>query len=73
MNLQNNEGIRKIMQFEDVRCDCGSLIAKLNSTYIEMKCRRCKRILKLALDELKEHGCTTHLLANVSKKISLKN
>ena len=54
------------MSIEDVRCDCGNLIAKLSETYIEMKCRRCKRLLKVTLDTLKEQGCITHSLAKAS-------
>lgn len=29
----------------DVRCDCGSLMARLTKAGIELKCRRCKRIV----------------------------
>ena len=30
---------------DDVRCDCGSLLARRQEEAIEIKCRRCKRIL----------------------------
>jgi phage FluMu protein Com len=29
---------------EEVRCECGHLLAKLTAEGLEMKCRRCKRI-----------------------------
>lgn len=29
---------------EDVRCLCGSLVAKVRKEGIELKCRRCKRV-----------------------------
>ncbi len=28
----------------DLRCDCGSLMARLTANHIELKCRRCKRV-----------------------------
>ncbi len=34
---------------EDVRCGCGSLLARVVDGAIELKCRRCKRIWRLAL------------------------
>lgn len=29
---------------EDLRCLCGSLVAKVKKNGIELKCRRCKRV-----------------------------
>jgi len=29
---------------DEVRCECGHLLAKLTSKGVEMKCRRCKRV-----------------------------
>lgn len=29
---------------EDLRCLCGSLVAKVRKEGIELKCRRCKRV-----------------------------
>ncbi|MBI3804836.1 MAG: hypothetical protein HY282_13855 [Nitrospirae bacterium] len=29
---------------EDLRCLCGSLVAKVKKDGIELKCRRCKRV-----------------------------
>lgn len=33
----------------DLRCLCGSLIAKVTKTGIELKCRRCKRVALIPL------------------------
>ena len=33
----------------DCRCLCGSLLARLSEAGVELKCRRCKRILLVAL------------------------
>ena len=35
---------------EDVRCGCGSLLARVVAGAVELKCRRCKRVWRLALD-----------------------
>jgi phage FluMu protein Com len=29
---------------DDLRCGCGSLMARLRDGYIELKCRRCKQV-----------------------------
>ena len=29
----------------DARCECGQLIAKLRNNGVELKCKRCKRIV----------------------------
>ncbi len=35
---------------ETLRCTCGSLIARYVAGAIELKCRRCKRIVLVPLD-----------------------
>ncbi len=34
---------------EDLRCLCGSLVAKVRKDGIELKCRRCKRVALIPL------------------------
>jgi hypothetical protein len=34
---------------DPMRCDCGSLLARLVSGGVELKCRRCKRIVVVPL------------------------
>ncbi len=34
----------------DLRCGCGSLLARRVASGVELKCRRCKRTLLLSLD-----------------------
>ena len=34
---------------KDCRCDCGSLLARLVVGAVEIKCRRCKRIVHIHL------------------------
>lgn len=31
----------------ELRCDCGSLLARLLAGELELKCRRCKRVVTL--------------------------
>lgn len=38
----------------DERCECGNLVAKLTSNSVEIKCRRCKRIRIIPMDQLAE-------------------
>ena len=38
----------------DERCECGNLIAKLTENSVEIKCRRCKRIRVIPMDQLAE-------------------
>ncbi len=33
----------------ELRCECGNLMARMNSRGIELKCRRCKRIIAIPL------------------------
>ncbi|MCC6748948.1 MAG: hypothetical protein IT371_14915 [Deltaproteobacteria bacterium] len=35
---------------EDLRCDCGNLLARLLAGEIELKCRRCKRVVTLSVE-----------------------
>lgn len=34
----------------DLRCCCGSLIARVVKNYVEIKCRRCKRIDRISIE-----------------------
>lgn len=36
---------------DDVRCGCGSLLARVVDGAVELKCRRCKRVWRLALED----------------------
>ena len=35
----------------DLRCGCGSLLARLVADAIELKCRRCKQTWRIPLEE----------------------
>ena len=36
----------------DCRCGCGSLLARLRPAGVELKCRRCKRVVVLSFADL---------------------
>jgi len=40
---------------DELRCDCGSLMARVTVRGIELKCRRCKRVVVVAIDHA-QHG-----------------
>ncbi len=37
---------------DEVRCHCGSLMARVTEHGIELKCRRCKRVVLVATDHV---------------------
>lgn len=41
---------RAVSRVAEVRCECGSLMARLVGNHIELKCRRCKRVVAVAAD-----------------------
>jgi phage FluMu protein Com len=43
---------------QEVRCECGSLVAKLVETGVELKCRRCKRLALISFAEFKGRSKT---------------
>ena len=40
---------------QEARCECGQLIAKLQRTGIELKCKRCKRIVAIPFSSMEGH------------------
>lgn len=43
--VQNNPEAASCGDSGEARCECGQLIAKLRGNGIELKCKRCKRIV----------------------------
>jgi len=49
-NLAGHEEVEVCLcEGDELRCQCGSLLARVTSKGIELKCRRCKRILLIPL------------------------
>lgn len=40
-----------VQQSTECRCACGSLLARVVPSGVELKCRRCKRVLILPLSQ----------------------
>jgi phage FluMu protein Com len=52
----------------EARCECGQLVAKLGVRGIELKCKRCKRLVSIPLSSLSTSEitfqlCDTHTLS----------
>lgn len=45
--ITQHEPIRA-MSHDDVRCGCGQLVARWGVQAIEIKCKRCRRVVKVA-------------------------
>ena len=59
MNFQNNTlSLGKKLMSAEVRCECRQLLAKLREANLEIKCKRCKRIVTISYNRLKEHEIT---------------
>lgn len=37
---------------DDVRCRCGQLVARWGAEAIEIKCKRCRRVVKIAFSAI---------------------
>ena len=46
-----------VNQGDALRCHCGSLLARLVPGGVEVKCRRCKRTVVIALDAAESGSC----------------
>lgn len=51
---RNTREIGRQLKQAEARCECGQLIAKLRGDNLEVKCKRCKRIVTISYDNLKE-------------------
>lgn len=57
MSLQSNT-LWLGKKLAEARCECGQLVAKLRGGTLEVKCKRCKRIVTISYNRLKEHEVT---------------
>jgi len=46
-NLQHSVGTASNPSPSEARCECGQLVAKLGVGGIELKCKRCKRLVSI--------------------------
>ena len=50
--LLDREGILPKIKGDQCRCMCGSLIARFVPDGIEIKCKRCKRLVVIPVEEI---------------------
>ena len=44
---------------DETRCECGQLIAKVGGQGLELKCKRCKRIIVIPFSSIKGWSTAT--------------
>jgi hypothetical protein len=50
-NTTKPETVRSLSH-DDLRCQCGQLVARWGEQAIEIKCKRCRRLVKIAFDAI---------------------
>jgi hypothetical protein len=51
IKFMSNRTAKNSCAGDDLRCLCGSLVARLVDGGVEIKCRRCQRLVRLPLEE----------------------
>ncbi|OGW76477.1 MAG: hypothetical protein A3J72_10125 [Nitrospirae bacterium RIFCSPHIGHO2_02_FULL_40_19] len=46
--------VTRMNKKDEIRCECGSLLARLTKDKLEVKCRRCKRVWIIPVNIKKE-------------------
>jgi phage FluMu protein Com len=54
----------------EARCECGQLIAKLQQDGIELKCKRCKRIVTISFASIEGWTVPSPSVGSPDKKVS---
>ena len=52
MTKTTNREAARSLSHDDVRCRCGQLVARWGEQAIEIKCKRCRRVVKIAFDDI---------------------
>ncbi len=52
-----------IKECSEARCECGQLVAKLGATGVELKCKRCKRLILIPFSILSDSEVAIQLCA----------
>jgi phage FluMu protein Com len=65
-NHQNSVATESKSSQSEARCECGQLVAKLGVGGIELKCKRCKRLVSIPFSSLSNSEVTFRLCDNPS-------
>ena len=57
--IANNTPTSSSCQHTETRCECGQLIAKVCGQGLELKCKRCKRIVVIPFTSIEGWGTVT--------------
>lgn len=57
--IVNNKIPTSSCQHAETRCECGQLIAKVRGQGLELKCKRCKRIVVIPFASIEGWGTVT--------------
>ena len=63
-NHQDSVGTEPNPSQSEARCECGQLVAKLGVGGIELKCKRCKRLVSIPFSSLSNSEITFQLCDN---------
>jgi phage FluMu protein Com len=63
-------GARRDAADQEARCECGQLIAKLQQDGIELKCKRCKRIVTISFASIEGWTVPSPSVGSPDKKAS---
>lgn len=55
---------QSIAGVSETRCECGQLIAKVRGRTLELKCKRCKRIVIIPFNAIEGWSSTSSLKAH---------
>jgi phage FluMu protein Com len=61
---QHSVGAESTPSPSEARCECGQLVAKLGVGGIELKCKRCKRLVSIPFSSLSNSEITFQLCDN---------
>ncbi len=67
VNSNNNPRPQCHDPLDQHRCQCGNLLAKIVASGIELKCRRCKRMVVIAFEDVTDWQRTPSPLLHNSR------
>lgn len=63
VSQNHTEGKGIVEEYSEARCECGQLVAKLGINGVELKCKRCKRLVSIPFSTLSHSEVAIQLCA----------